>query len=155
GGAARLELPALPTDAEPHILPVATEPEEASLGREAGIVSEVLPFERSVRIGTADGRTRTMSETANRTTLADVGRSIGVGIVEEASIRPEDPLSARIEGKASYHLETDSGVVDSISRLQVSSTSEAFHVQVDLDVALNGTTFATRRWNETIPRDLC
>jgi hypothetical protein len=54
-----------------------------------------------------------------------------------------------------YRLEQDGHVVTSDADAEMTSTATTFRLRGRLRVTLDGEPFASRTWDETIPRDLC
>ena len=65
-----------------------------------------------------------------------------------------DPSVARMASEVRYRLEQDGHVVTADADAEMSSTATDFGLRGELRVTLDGEPFATRTWDETIPRDL-
>jgi putative CocE/NonD family hydrolase len=65
------------------------------------------------------------------------------------------PAAARMTSEVRYRLEQDGHVVTSDADAEMTSTATTFRLRGRLRVTLDGEPFASRTWDETIPRDLC
>jgi hypothetical protein len=64
------------------------------------------------------------------------------------------PAEATMTSEVRYRLEQDGHVVTSDADAEMSSTATEFRLRGELRVTLDGEPFASRRWDETIPRRL-
>ena len=78
----------------------------------------------------------------------------GHGIVERFTIRDDDPLSARIEIEHRTVRRRPGWETRVEVRTSQWMTPKAFRLEAELVAHENGALVATRRWDETIPRDL-
>jgi uncharacterized protein len=65
-----------------------------------------------------------------------------------------DPATASMVSEVRYRLEQDGHVVTSAADAAMTSSADAFRLRGELRVTLDGEPFATRTWDETIPRDI-
>lgn len=65
-----------------------------------------------------------------------------------------DPAQARMASRVRYVLERDGRAIDVNVEAETTSDAAAFHLDVHLDVRLDGVPFHTARTTESIPRDL-
>jgi hypothetical protein len=65
-----------------------------------------------------------------------------------------DPGAARAEGRAAYEIAWPEATVRTEVRQLVTSDAEAYHLQLELDVAENGEPRWSRRWERRFPRQL-
>jgi uncharacterized protein len=69
--------------------------------------------------------------------------------------RDADPAVARMTSEVRYRLSQDGHEITADADAEMTSTADAFHHAGELRVTLDGAPFATRTWDEAIPRDLC
>ncbi len=85
--------------------------------------------------------------------LPDGGLTAGTGIVT-ASIRDDDPASARAEARHTATVRHDGITARSDARLALSCTATTFVVEIDLSVTRDGVPYFERSWRDEVPRDL-
>jgi putative CocE/NonD family hydrolase len=73
----------------------------------------------------------------------------------EATARDADPADVSFHSDVVYRLDQDGHHVEITAVQRQSSTAEAFDIEIDLTVELDGEPFFDRQWRESIPRDLC
>jgi putative CocE/NonD family hydrolase len=66
-----------------------------------------------------------------------------------------DPATARMSSEVRCRLEQDGYLITSDADAEMTSTATDFRLRGQLRVTLDGEPFATRSWDETIPRDRC
>ncbi len=87
-------------------------------------------------------------------TLPD-GRStlyVSEGLTMTAS--NEEPGTGLFANTCEYRLTADGGLVSVVASGRTEATADAFLMNLDLAVTLDGEPFFARRWDERIPRDL-
>ncbi|MGN6377482.1 MAG: CocE/NonD family hydrolase [Gaiellales bacterium] len=72
--------------------------------------------------------------------------------VYSAAIRPDDPLSARVEGDTRFRLTRPGLDCLATARALYTCTADEFVVELELEVTRDGEPFAARSWHERIPR---
>ena len=77
---------------------------------------------------------------------------VGYGIVETTRLRESDPLSAETETLHESVQRRDGWEVRVRSRHRVSSSRDAFRLEVELDAQEGGRAVFSRRWDERVPR---
>jgi hypothetical protein len=146
----RIILPVVPPD--PHALAPpsfkTTPPELIDLGSsseepsEWQIVEDVI--EQSVTVKVYDGDTSVLSD----------GTALSTSERIEMTAYHHNPAHARLHNEVNYRL-TEHGYQTHIrSTGTIRSTETDFHVDIQLQVALNGNTFFQKSWLESIPRRL-
>ncbi|MDP9185101.1 MAG: CocE/NonD family hydrolase [Actinomycetota bacterium] len=150
-GACRLELPGLPPDAEPVTVsgelmtdPGGTGWETRDEGSTWRIVTDSIAGTSGIEA--SDGwSARSTEEDAS---VAETRRY-------HAFVGEADPLSADVEGTATFRLEQPGHPVRSTARGRFTSTAEEFHYDVRLDVQASGRRVYRQRWRGSVPRTLC
>ena len=147
----RLLLPELPDDA-PLPAPPAFGPATPAALREVGSSDADEPgwrIEEDVLAGTVS------------VTIDDGGASIaedGARVYSAEHLRltasDADPAHARLAADVVYRWTVDGADIDIRATGIIASDAEAFDVEVELDVKLDGEPFFAREWRERIPRRL-
>ena len=147
----RLLLPVLP-DAAQLPVPPAFEPATPAAVREVGTSEGDEPgwrIEEDVLAGTVT------------VTIVDGGASVaedGARVYSAEHLRltasDADPAHARLAADVVYRWTVDGADIDIRANGIIASDAEAFDVEVELDVRLDGEPFFEREWRERIPRRL-
>jgi putative CocE/NonD family hydrolase len=144
----RLILPGVPVSAEappppalkqspPELIEVGGGGEGESVWR---IVEDVI--EQSVTVMVAGGDTSTLPGGATLTTAERL----------EMTAYHHDPAHARLYNKVAYTLVERGYAIDIRTTGSVRSTAREFHVDVQIEVRLNGNLFFHKAWLESVPR---
>jgi uncharacterized protein len=72
----------------------------------------------------------------------------------EAEVDPRDPASASVHGTCRVERRYGAIAVDARSQVIVQGSASDFHVVIDVATLVNGRSHFSRRWVETVPRDL-
>ncbi|MBA3516238.1 MAG: CocE/NonD family hydrolase [Rhizobiales bacterium] len=86
--------------------------------------------------------------------IDEIGLTMEGGMIERYSIHPDDPLSARIEVTSRDRISRDDWSATTTTRTSVTSTSDAFEVEVRLEAWDGEALVVSRTEKETIARDL-
>ncbi len=147
----RLELPLAPLlDAPDAATPPAFRSEPPAL-REFGSEAS-SPLEWSNQ---PDGPEATVRTFEGATSTLPDGRStlyVSEGLTMTAS--NEEPGTGLFANTCEYRLTADGGLVSVVASGRTEATADAFLMNLDLAVTLDGEPFFARRWDERIPRDL-
>ena len=73
----------------------------------------------------------------------------------QAFIGEADPLSADVEGSATFRLEWPGLAVRSTARGRFTATAEDFRYDVRVNVKEGGRSIHRKRWRGRVPRRLC
>ena len=71
-----------------------------------------------------------------------------------AEVDRSDPATASARGRHVSTITRPNGVIQGSSDVAVQATATHFHVTIDLELQVNGTSHHTRSWTESIPRVL-
>ena len=100
-------------------------------------------------------RTRTVRSFEGGTTIhPDGSRSLYSDERLEMTAHEEDPACARFASEVTYRWDDGMAVTDIRSTGDIRATATHFEVRLGLEVALDGTPFWSRTWEESIPRQL-
>ncbi|MDX6591858.1 MAG: uncharacterized protein QOJ13_1054 [Gaiellales bacterium] len=112
------------------------------------VVDDVLSGQRRYRIGIGLEGGGARSGRVNSTTVIDRQYSF------EGHVDPSDPASASARGRHVSTIKRPNWTVSGTSDVMIQATATHFHLIIDLEIAVNGATHATRRWAESVPREL-
>ncbi len=83
----------------------------------------------------------------------DIGTQLSHSLRRELTIRDDDPLSARYVLTQRYEMGREGWMIEVESTTRMHSDAADFHISGELEARENGKTVATRKWEQTIPRD--
>ena len=151
GSDARLVLPRVPAPRSgrvPALAAVAPVTDDAhGGGSEEPPVWQVV---EDVLAGTVTVRSFEGGESVN----AD-GTRLHASEGHEMTASATDPAAGAMLSTVRYRLEQDGVVATADADAEMTSTATSFRLRGELRVALDGAPFASRSWDETIPRRLC
>ena len=150
-GWCRLELPGLPPDAQPFTA-------EGELASDPGGTGWEYRNERSAWRIVSDSIAGTSGiEASDRWSARATEEDAFVAESRryEAFIGEADPLSAEVDGAATFRLEWPELTVRSTARGRFTSTADEFRYDVRLDVKGGGRRLHSKRWRGSVPRALC
>jgi len=147
-GEATLELPLAPAG-EPADVPPAPEPEdEPTVTEGTGAATW-----RSVR----DGIARTAGIESSTDLVHEV-RETGTNIRETRTFTTaaseSDPLDVVVAGTTTFELRRPDLHARSAATARITSSADAFRLELQLEIEADGEPFARRRWDERVQRDL-
>ena len=88
-------------------------------------------------------------------TITEDGTSLYGSEAHEMTASDADPAHARMSSEVRYRLSQDGHEIKADADAEMSSTATEFRLRGELRVTLDGEPFATRTWDESIPRRLC
>ena len=151
-GTSQLDLPIRPPRSEDAELP-AFEPAEGPPPLKRSIRRPV-DYARRIEQDVATGETvLTVTKDGGAWHITDLDLDCDAFAVERASIRPDDPLSARYEVTATHRLGRGHWRVRTQTRSMLTATADTFRVELDLDAYEGDTRVFCKSWALTIPRD--
>jgi uncharacterized protein len=71
-----------------------------------------------------------------------------------ASVDPRKPAAASAHGRHHTRLVRPNNVTEALSMVAIHGSTNHFHVTISLEVTVNGARYFTRRWTESVPRQL-
>jgi hypothetical protein len=150
-GPSRLELPGLPPDARAHTPEgePATDAEGTGWTYADGASSWRLVTD-SIAGTTGIEASDTWSGRAD-----DGGSYLSEARRYQAFIGDADPVSADVEGAATFRVEVPDSTVRSTATGRFTGTAEEFRYDVRLTVKADGDTVHKQRWRGSVPRRLC
>jgi putative CocE/NonD family hydrolase len=144
----RLVLPVVP-DAGPLDPPAYAPSPTAVRPASAAIPTPTWRVERDALTGRS--RVTIGAVTRHRTPdRVDIDRDCGC----TCEVDPADPARVRAHGWHACRSTYEGRTTASRADIAIVSTADAFDVTIDLEVTVDGTVHATRRWVESIPRQL-
>jgi hypothetical protein len=152
-GASTLTLPVRPPDpadaAWPPLPPVETAPPLPVT------VHEPARTERVVRHDvTTDEVTLDWVQDSGRHRYEDIDLTVHTVAADHYAIRPDDPLSARVEIAWTVRLARGDWLVETRTRTRLSATRDTFELVATLEALEGDTPVHAQRWERSIPRDL-
>jgi putative CocE/NonD family hydrolase len=151
GAPAELRLPRLPADARPF--EPAGELEDLRSAPDHTTASE--PEGWRIVSDTFAGTSGIEAWDAGTFRLGDEGLEGREARTYGAALAENDPLGAEVTGETTFDLARPGLRAHARAWGRFTATSEAFDVELELDVRADGETIAERRWRERIPRRLC
>jgi uncharacterized protein len=149
-GRARLVLPTVPAEGSAAVPAFVDGPpadlESVGGGSEDEPVWQVI---EDVIAGTVTVRSFEGGESVN-----EDGTRLYGSEAHDMTASSSDPSVARMASEVRYRLEQDGHVVTADADAEMTSTATDFRLRGVLRLTLDGEPFATRTWDETIPRDL-
>jgi hypothetical protein len=67
---------------------------------------------------------------------------------------PRDPARASVHGRATHRLQRTNSVIEGYSDVLIQATPTHFQTTIVLDIRVNDAPYHSRRWTESIPRQL-
>ena len=86
--------------------------------------------------------------------FAEIGTSVSHNLRRRFSIAADDPLSARYALDQTYEMGREGWRIRIETRVEMRATATNFLLEAELDAYENGALVRSRRFAETIPRDL-
>ncbi|MCA9727611.1 MAG: CocE/NonD family hydrolase [Candidatus Eisenbacteria bacterium] len=152
----RLDLPVRPTNAIDDSLPPFAPPEAAPAGDMVDVHPGGLSRTYSFDAATREHRHRhelDLDETGApaRTLLREIGLEIGHSIIEEFTIRDDDPRSARAAILQRIHLAREDWRVEIETAVTQRASGRNLVLEARLEARENGQPVFTRQWTRHIP----
>lgn len=152
-GASTLTLPVRPPDpmddALPSLPPLETPPPLATT------VYEPPRSERAVRHDVTSGDvTLEWLQDSGRYRFDDIDLTVHTVTTDRYTIRPDDPLSARVEIAWTVRLARGDWRVETRTRTVLTATKDAFELDATLEAFDGDEPVHDQRWERSIPRDL-
>jgi hypothetical protein len=152
-GASTFTLPVRPPDpadaALPPLPPLETPPPLATT------VHEPARTERVVRhdVSSSDVTLEWVQD-SGRYRFDDIDLTVHTVASDRYTIRPDDPLSARVEIAWTVRLARGEWHVETQTRTVLTATKATFELDASLEAFEGGTPVHAERWERSIPRDL-
>jgi hypothetical protein len=152
-GASALTLPVRPPDptdaALPPLPPLETPPPLATTAYEPARTERVVRHDVSSGEVTLD-----WVQDSGRYRFDDVDLTVHTMATDRYTIRPDDPLSARVEIAWTVRLARGDWRVETRTRTVLTATKGTFELDATLEAFEGDQSVHTERWERSIPRDL-
>jgi hypothetical protein len=152
-GASTFTLPVRPPDpadaALPPLPPLETPPPLATTVHEPARTERVVRHDVS-----SNDVTLEWVQDSGRYRFDDIDLTVHTVASDRYTIRPDDPLSARIEIAWTVRLARGEWHVETQTRTVLTATKATFELDASLEAFEGGTPVHAERWERSIPRDL-
>ncbi len=149
GAAARLTLPIVPPEGSAAVPAFRTDPADIPVVGGGSDDPPVWRVAEDVLNGTV-----TVSSFEGGETITEDGTRLYGSEGHEMTASDADPSNARMASEVVYRLSQDGHEIVAEATAEMTSTATEFRLAGGLRIRLDGASFHTASWDETIPRDL-
>jgi len=134
--------------------PRETDAETPKVKLAEGRVERRVGFDLATRISTYETNAEGGLFGEGAYAFAEIGTSVSHNLRRQFSIAADDPLSARYALDQTYEMGREGWRIRIETRIEMRATATHFILEAELDAYENGALARSRRFAETIPRDL-